>query len=219
MGTSGATRPLLGPRVGCAGWSIPKEHADRFPEKGSHLARYARRFPAVEINSSFYRPHRPSTYARRAAETPDDFMFAVKVPKEITLLHRLVDVADPFDRFLDETASLGPKRGPLLVQLPPSLVFKADVAAGFFGGLRAKFAGDVACEPRHREARRRGGRRDDLVHLRQHRPRGRDGRRAGGAGTARVARKIVGAGSDTNPKRERGIIIRSLARQFFHQAT
>lgn len=150
MGTSGATRPLLGPRVGCAGWSIPKEHADRFPEEGSHLARYARRFPAVEINSSFYRPHRPSTYARWAAETPDGFMFAVKVPKEITHLRRLVDVADPLDRFLDETASLGPKRGPLLVQLPPSLAFKADVAESFFTGLRAKFAGDVACEPRHR---------------------------------------------------------------------
>ena len=77
--------------------------------------------PAVEINSSFYRPHRPSTYARWAAETPEGFPFAVKLPKEITHKRRLVDVAEPLDRFLAETAALGPKRGPLLVQLPPSL--------------------------------------------------------------------------------------------------
>jgi uncharacterized protein YecE (DUF72 family) len=37
--------------VGCAGWSIPKEHASLFPPEGSHLERYAARFPAVEINS------------------------------------------------------------------------------------------------------------------------------------------------------------------------
>lgn len=137
-------------RIGCAGWSIPKEHVDRFPKDGSHLARYAQRLPAVEINSSFYRPHRPSTYARWAAETPDDFVFAIKVPKEITHKRRLVDVADLLDRFLEETAALGPKRGPLLVQLPPSLAFKAEVAETFFVGLRSRFAGRVACEPRHR---------------------------------------------------------------------
>src|SRR5690349_12428290 len=68
-------------RVGCAGWSLPKEHADRFPAEGSHLERYAACFPAVEINSSFYKPHRPTTYARWAASVPPDFRFSVKVPK------------------------------------------------------------------------------------------------------------------------------------------
>jgi uncharacterized protein YecE (DUF72 family) len=56
--------------VGTAGWSIPPQHADRFRGEGSHLERYSQRFPAVEINSSFYRPHRPSTYARWAASVP-----------------------------------------------------------------------------------------------------------------------------------------------------
>src|SRR3954470_6877514 len=82
-------------RVGTAGWSIPKEHAGRFPEQGSHLARYSRRLPAVEINSSFYRPHRPTTYARWAAETPEGFEFSVKVPREITHTRRLVDADGP----------------------------------------------------------------------------------------------------------------------------
>src|SRR4051794_13075863 len=58
----GRAMPSHEVRVGCAGWSIPKEHAGRFPAEGSHLARYAQRLPAVEVNSSFYRPHRPSTY-------------------------------------------------------------------------------------------------------------------------------------------------------------
>jgi uncharacterized protein YecE (DUF72 family) len=49
-------------RIGTAGWSIPKEHGASFPVEGSHLVRYAVEFNAVEINSSFYRPHRPATY-------------------------------------------------------------------------------------------------------------------------------------------------------------
>ena len=43
-------------RVGCAGWSLPREQGDRFPTVGTHLSRYADRFPVVEINSSFYKP-------------------------------------------------------------------------------------------------------------------------------------------------------------------
>ncbi|WP_165245372.1 DUF72 domain-containing protein [Paludisphaera soli] len=143
-------RPRREIRVGCAGWSIPKEHAAGFPEEGSHLARYSRRFPAVEINTSFYRPHRPSTYARWASETPPDFLFAVKAPRTITHERRLVDAAEPLVRFLDETASLGVKRGPLLVQLPPSLAFDPKLAEAFFDLLRRLHDGPVACEPRHR---------------------------------------------------------------------
>ena len=135
--------------VGCAGWSIPKDHSGSFPGEGSHLSRYARQLPAVEINSSFYRPHRPSTYARWAGETPDGFAFSVKVPKEITHKRRLVDVDEPLDRFLDETAALGAKRGPLLVQLPPSFAFDAGVVGPFFSALRHESHGGIACEPRH----------------------------------------------------------------------
>ncbi len=136
-------------RVGCAGWSLPKEHADRFPAEGTHLARYAGRLPAVEINSSFYRPHRPATYARWAASVPADFRFSVKVPKLATHERRLVDVDDVLDRFLAEVTELGDRLGPLLVQLPPSLRFSADVATRFFAALRDRFDGDVALEPRH----------------------------------------------------------------------
>ena len=141
--------PTATVRVGCAGWSLPKAHAGHFPPEGSHLSRYAGRLPAVEINSSFYRPHRPATYARWAASVPDDFRFSVKVPKRATHELRLV-AADPvLDCFLPEVAELGQKLGPLLVQLPPSLAFSAPVANAFFTAFRDRFAGDVAVEPRH----------------------------------------------------------------------
>lgn len=136
-------------RVGCAGWALRKEHAASFPVAGTHLARYARRFPAVEINSSFYNPHKPATYAKWADSVPEGFQFAVKVPRAATHVRRLEGVEDILDRFLPEATSLGGKLGPLLVQLPPSLVFSADVAEEFFAALRARFEGGVVVEPRH----------------------------------------------------------------------
>lgn len=136
-------------RIGTAGWSIPAAVRGRFPEGGSILERYAQVFHAVEINSSFYRPHKPQTYARWAASTPDGFRFAVKLPKAITHDRRLVDVVDPFDRFLAESAELGEKRGPLLIQLPPSLRFDAEIAERFLGLFRERHGGEAALEPRH----------------------------------------------------------------------
>jgi uncharacterized protein YecE (DUF72 family) len=103
----------------------------------------------VEINSSFYRPHRPATYARWAAGVPDGFRFAVKMPREITHWRKLVDVADLLERFLAEVAALGDRLGPLLVQLAPSLRFDESVVRGFFEAVRVRFDGDVVCEPRH----------------------------------------------------------------------
>jgi uncharacterized protein YecE (DUF72 family) len=136
-------------RVGTAGWTIPARVRDRFDAEGSHLERYARRFSCVEINSSFYRPHRPSTYARWAAGVPEGFRFALKVPKEITHTLRLVDAVGPLDRFLAETAALGEKRAVLLVQLPPSFAYDAPVIERFFAAFRERYDGPLACEPRH----------------------------------------------------------------------
>lgn len=135
--------------IGCAGWSIPKEEKPRFPGSGSHLERYAARFSAVEINSSFYRPHRTATYARWAATVPPHFRFAVKVPKTITHTARLKNTAGLVATFLSEVEGLGDKLGCLLVQLPPSLAFDGEVAFRFFDDLRAATRVSVALEPRH----------------------------------------------------------------------
>ncbi len=135
--------------VGCAGWTLPRDAQPHFPTTGTHLARYAGRFPAVEINSSFYRPHRAATYARWAASVPRGFRFSVKVPRAITHERRLGDAGPPLDAFLGGVTALGPALGCLLVQLPPSLALDASTADAFFATLRARYAGPVAAEPRH----------------------------------------------------------------------
>src|SRR6201989_3016768 len=94
--------PSPEPRIGIAGWAIRREHSSRFSPIGSHLQRYASAFNCVEINSCFYRPHRRSTYERWAASVPDDFRFAVKLPKVITHELRLVGPLPALERFLEE---------------------------------------------------------------------------------------------------------------------
>ncbi len=103
----------------------------------------------MEINSSFYRPHRHATYARWAASVPPGFRFAVKLPREITHRRKLVAVTEPLEQFLSEVAALGDALGPLLVQLPPSLPFQAATVETFLETLRARFDRAVVCEPRH----------------------------------------------------------------------
>jgi uncharacterized protein YecE (DUF72 family) len=135
--------------IGTAGWQIRREHRPRFDMGGSALARYATRFSAVEINSSFYRPHRPQTYARWAATVPGFFRFAVKMPRTITHERCLSDCEDVLDRFLDGAGALGGRLGPLLVQLPPRFEWDCAVADAFFALLRKRHSGAVVCEPRH----------------------------------------------------------------------
>lgn len=130
-------------------WTVPTRHASSFPPSGSHLERYAQRITAVEINSSFYRPHRRATYERWAATVPVGFAFAVKAPKVITHGLRLAGADVALDVFLAQATGLGDKLGPLLFQLPPSLVFHPQAAGLFFGALRKRFDGSVVCEPRH----------------------------------------------------------------------
>jgi uncharacterized protein YecE (DUF72 family) len=106
-------------------------------------------FRCAEINSTFYRSHAGDTYARWARSTDRSFRFALKLPRLITHELRLQRAASALDRFLDETSVLKSRRGPLLVQLPPSLEFDARAAGRFFALLRRRWSAFVVCEPRH----------------------------------------------------------------------
>ncbi|MBF0679533.1 MAG: DUF72 domain-containing protein [Devosia sp.] len=135
--------------IGTAGWSISGELSGRFSGVGSALARYASVFDGVEVNSSFYRHHRQSTWANWHDAVPAHFRFAVKLPRTITHVRQLTDAAEEIATFADEIAPLGDKLGPVLVQLPPSLAFERARAAVFFTQLRQRIAGQVVIEPRH----------------------------------------------------------------------
>ena len=149
MSSSASARRRFRLRIGCAGWSIASAQRELFEDGASGLERYATRFDAVEINSSFYRPHRRGTYERWAGAVPEDFRFAVKIPKAVSHEARLRGTGPLLDAFLGQAQGLGPKLGCLLLQLPPSLAFNARVAATFFAMLRRRWAGAIACEPRH----------------------------------------------------------------------
>ncbi len=123
--------------------------ASQFPSDGSHLRRYAAVFNAAEINSSFYRPHRPETYAKWAATVPGGFRFSVKLAREITHDLRLRACAAPLQKFLGEIDGLGAKLGCLLIQLPPSFAFERAPVARFLALLRRRFDGNAVVEPRH----------------------------------------------------------------------
>jgi uncharacterized protein YecE (DUF72 family) len=139
-------------RIGTAGWSIPRQHAAALATEGSHLERYARALCCAEINSTFYHPSRPTTFARWAASVPETFRFSLKAPKAITHEASLDPTPATFAllaAFLEQARLFGPALGPVLFQLPPKQPFDPARAAAFFDHLRTVHAGPVALEPRH----------------------------------------------------------------------
>lgn len=139
-------RPI---RIGCAGWNFPRENTGDIALGGSHLQRYSQVFNCCEINSSFYRPHKPQTWERWANSVPAEFRFSVKAPRTITHESRLNCSSKILLAFLQQTSYLWDKLGPLLFQLPPSLKFDYAPARSFLALLRDNYAGDVIWEPRH----------------------------------------------------------------------
>ena len=116
--------------VGCSGWNYAHwRHGVFYPERwppARWLPFYARHFDTVELNSTFYRLPRTSAVARWVAETPDAFVFAVKVSRYVTHVKRLADAGLHLPLLLERLEPLlhTPKLGPLLWQLPPT--FKRD---------------------------------------------------------------------------------------------
>ncbi|HUR90994.1 MAG TPA: DUF72 domain-containing protein [Ramlibacter sp.] len=135
--------------IGCAGWSLPRDVQHAFVQEGSHLQRYAQRFAAAEINSSFHRPHQPFVWQRWADSVPPTFRFCAKLPKTITHDKRLAGAETELDAFLAQVAPLRDTLACLLVQLPPSFAFDAGIVQPFLDALRRRWRKDVALEPRH----------------------------------------------------------------------
>jgi uncharacterized protein YecE (DUF72 family) len=136
--------------IGTAGWNVPPAHAPHFAPEGTHLLRYAQKLSCAEINSCFYREHKEETYRKWAASVPEDFRFAVKAPRTITHEGKLgVATEEALLGFLRQTGVLGEKRGPVLLQLPPSLEFHQQRALEFFRMFRQLYDGPAVLEPRH----------------------------------------------------------------------
>jgi uncharacterized protein YecE (DUF72 family) len=145
--------------IGTSGWQYRDWRGGLYPRgvpQRRWLEHYAARFLTVENNNSFYRLPSRETFAAWRDRTPDDFVMTVKASRYLTHVRRLRDPAEPVARLVSAAAGLGPKLGPVLLQLPPTLQadpgtldaclkeFRTASAALLDGrGLR------LAVEPRH----------------------------------------------------------------------
>ena len=108
--------------LGCQGWNYAAWVGPFYPEKtrvADFLTVYARAFETVEVDSTFYATPSAQTVRGWAERTPEQFTFALKLPQEITHELRLRNAREQTDRFFDVARELGPKLGPVLVQLGP----------------------------------------------------------------------------------------------------
>jgi uncharacterized protein YecE (DUF72 family) len=109
--------------VGCAVWAYDGWANTFFPHglpKDERLSSYARRLTAVEGNSTFYALPSLTTVQHWAAETPETFRFCPKFPKAISHTARLKDMGAQTASFVGTMRLLGPRLGPLMLQLPPN---------------------------------------------------------------------------------------------------
>jgi uncharacterized protein YecE (DUF72 family) len=136
-------------RIGIAGWAIPAAYRLTSSLPRSHLEQYAQYFNAVEINSSFYRPHRLETYQRWRSSVPPGFRFAVKIPRSITHDAQLAGCADELAGFLQNVSGLDEKLAVLLVQLPPGFAFEQAPALQFLRLLTQRAAAKIVWEARN----------------------------------------------------------------------
>ncbi|QQQ80374.1 DUF72 domain-containing protein [Saccharothrix sp. 6-C] len=122
-------------RIGTSGWRYPEWRGGFYPrglQQRLELQFLSRRLDTVEINGSFYGLRKPTDFKSWFERTPENFVFAVKGHREITHTKRLRDVAKDVEEFFDSgVLDLGPKLGPILWQLPPSLPWRPERFAAF----------------------------------------------------------------------------------------
>lgn len=117
-------------RIGMSGWTYPGWRGDFYPAglvQKHELAFASRKVNFIEINGTFYSLQKPESFARWYAETPANFVFAIKAPQFITHVLRLRDCEEPLATFLASGLfELKEKLGPILWQFPPHVTLKDD---------------------------------------------------------------------------------------------
>ena len=121
-------------RVGTSGFSYDEWKGNFYPEKLASkdmLRHYGERFPTVEINNTFYRLPKEAVLAGWGDQVPEGFRFVIKASQFITHIKRLNECGQPLARLYGVTNALGPRLGPLLFQLPPTLRKDPALLAAF----------------------------------------------------------------------------------------
>jgi uncharacterized protein YecE (DUF72 family) len=121
--------------VGTSGWQYSHWKGIFYPENlktKDWLRFYTEHLDTLELNVTFYRQVRQSTFQKWYDEVPSGFLFSVKMSRFITHLKRLRVEAESINRFLEDVRVLKEKLGVILIQLPPSLKFDRPLMADFF---------------------------------------------------------------------------------------
>jgi uncharacterized protein YecE (DUF72 family) len=147
-------RPSI--RVGIGGWTFEPWRGTFYPEgltQKRELEYASRKLTSIEINGTFYGSQKPETFAKWHAETPDDFMFALKGPRFTTNRRLLAEAGESVERFLNSgILELGDKLGPINWQFAATKKFDPEDFAAFLKLLPASMAGQPirhAVEVRH----------------------------------------------------------------------
>jgi uncharacterized protein YecE (DUF72 family) len=123
--------------IGTSGYSYKEWKGSFYPEDlkaADMLSFYAERLGTVEINNTFYRMPTRKLLEGWASQVPDSFRFVLKVSQKITHFKRLKDVDEEVGYLMETVRVLGPKLGPLLVQIPPNFA-RDDARLSTFLGL------------------------------------------------------------------------------------
>ncbi|MBA3343012.1 MAG: DUF72 domain-containing protein [Gemmatimonadaceae bacterium] len=108
--------------IGTQGWNYEAWVGPFYPvntRPADYLSIYSRAFGSVEVDSTFYGVPAVTTFRSWAERTPHDFVFALKMPQEVTHEQRLRDTLGVSEQFYEGVRELGGKLGPILVQLGP----------------------------------------------------------------------------------------------------
>lgn len=133
-----AATPVL---LGTQGWSYSAWVGPFYPKRTAQAAMlglYARAFPTVEVDSTFYGIPAEPVVREWRERVPKGFVFSLKVPQEITHTRQLVDVEPAISQFLSRVDLLEDRLGPLLVQMSPAFRATAEhrsILAAFLEGL------------------------------------------------------------------------------------
>jgi len=111
-------------RSGTSGLVLREPNKQAFPEEHRQkhrLTYYSSLFNSIEINSSFYKVPMPVTFTKWSHFVPGGFQFTIKLWREITHARGFTFNLEDIALFMKAGASLGDKKGCLLIQLPPSV--------------------------------------------------------------------------------------------------
>lgn len=128
--------------IGTSGWSYNHWQGIFYPEDlkpDRYLEFYTTKFVCVELNSCFYHLPLKKTVSGWMNRTPASFRFCLKLSRYVTHQKQLADIEEPLVKFFNVFDGMKEKLGPVLVQLPPGLIYDDSLIQDFLELIKATY--------------------------------------------------------------------------------